>query len=55
MTDSLDKLRDSIAHLRDHIRQFVHERDWEQFHSPKNLAVSVMVEAAELHAHEEVP
>lgn len=41
-------MTDSLEQLRDHIRQFVHERDWEQFHSPKNLAVSVMVEAAEL-------
>jgi NTP pyrophosphatase (non-canonical NTP hydrolase) len=43
-----DSTRDSIEQLRDHIRQFVRERDWEQFHAPKNLAVSVAVEAAEL-------
>ena len=30
------------------IRQFVDERDWEQFHSPKNLAMAMIVEAAEL-------
>ncbi len=34
--------------LRDLIRDFVQERDWEQFHTPKNLAVSLTVEAAEL-------
>lgn len=30
------------------IREFVHERDWGQFHSPANLAKSVVIEAAEL-------
>ena len=30
------------------IRQFVHERDWEQFHTPENLAKSISIEAAEL-------
>ena len=30
------------------LREFAEERDWEQFHSPKNLAISISVEAAEL-------
>jgi len=30
------------------IRQFRDERDWKQFHDPKNLAVSISIEAAEL-------
>jgi len=30
------------------LRQFVRERDWQQFHSPENLAKSVAIEAAEL-------
>lgn len=30
------------------LRAFVHERDWEQFHTPENLAKSVSIEAAEL-------
>ncbi|MBM4220398.1 MAG: nucleotide pyrophosphohydrolase [Gammaproteobacteria bacterium] len=34
--------------LRDAIRRFVSERDWDQFHSPKNLAAALAVEAAEL-------
>jgi NTP pyrophosphatase (non-canonical NTP hydrolase) len=34
--------------LRDALRQFAQERDWEQFHSPKNLAMALSVEAAEL-------
>jgi NTP pyrophosphatase (non-canonical NTP hydrolase) len=34
--------------LRDLIRDFVAERDWDQFHTPKNLASAISVEAAEL-------
>lgn len=30
------------------IRQFVSDRDWDQFHSPSNLAKSIVIEAAEL-------
>jgi len=30
------------------LRSFAAERDWDQFHSPKNLATSIAVEAAEL-------
>lgn len=37
-----------LAVLRDLIRQFVTERDWDQFHTPKNLAAALCVEAAEL-------
>ena len=38
---TLDELRAAVASFRD-------ERDWAQFHSPKNLAIAVAVEAAEL-------
>lgn len=34
--------------LRELVRKFVAERDWDKFHTPKNLAVSICVEAAEL-------
>ena len=34
--------------LRDQLRRFAAARDWEQFHSPKNLAMALAVEAAEL-------
>ena len=34
--------------LRDELRAFVAERDWEKFHSPENLAKSIMIESAEL-------
>ena len=33
------------------LRRFAAERDWEQFHSPKNLASALTVEAAELLEH----
>jgi NTP pyrophosphatase (non-canonical NTP hydrolase) len=41
----------TISELRENIRAFVAERDWEQFHSPKNLAMALAVEAAELMEH----
>lgn len=34
--------------IRDELRRFAAERDWDQFHSPKNLASALAVEAAEL-------
>ncbi len=42
---------DSLAELTLAIRRFADERDWEQFHSPKNLAMALIVEAAELVEH----
>lgn len=38
----------AISDLARRLREFAQERDWEQFHSPKNLAISISVEAAEL-------
>lgn len=40
--------QDSLTQLRMRINQFVQERDWAQFHTPKNLAMAMIVEAAEL-------
>ncbi len=37
--------------LRAALRRFAAERDWEQFHSPKNLAMALSVEVAELLEH----
>ena len=34
--------------IRDKLRKFNEERDWEQFHSPENLAKSIAIEAGEL-------
>lgn len=41
----------TIFELREVVRQFVDERDWRQFHSPKNLSMSLAIEAAELMEH----
>lgn len=38
----------SIKKLEDEINNFVAERDWAQFHSPKNLAMSLSIESAEI-------
>ena len=38
----------SLASLKLQLRQFAADRDWNQFHSPKNLASALAVEAAEL-------
>jgi NTP pyrophosphatase (non-canonical NTP hydrolase) len=40
-----------LIELRDRLREFAKERDWDQFHSPKNLASALSVEAAELLEH----
>jgi dCTP diphosphatase len=40
-----------IAALSQRLREFAQARDWEQFHSPKNLAMALIVEAAELVEH----
>lgn len=42
---------DSLEILRNKIRQFVAERDWDRFHSPKNLSMALIAEAAELIEH----
>lgn len=34
--------------MRQTLREFVREREWEQFHTPENLAKSIAIEAAEL-------
>ena len=39
---------DSIAELTNHINTFRDARDWKQFHNPKDMAVSISIEAAEL-------
>ena len=47
----LNSAPDSIEALRTALRQFAAERDWDQFHFPKNLAIALSVEAAELLEH----
>ncbi len=41
----------TVSQLRRIVDRFVAERDWQQFHTPKNLAMSLAVEAAELMEH----
>jgi dCTP diphosphatase len=41
----------TLQHLRDRLRDFAAARDWDQFHSPKNLAIALSVEAGELLEH----
>jgi len=37
-----------ITKIQNQLQKFASERDWEQFHTPKNLAMALSVEAAEL-------
>src|SRR5271165_6474994 len=41
----------SLEELCGALRRFASDRDWDQFHSPKNLAIALSVEAAELLEH----
>lgn len=41
-------MSDPFKQLLRAVGKFAHERDWDQFHSPKNLAMALTVEAAEL-------
>ncbi len=41
----------NLEELKQRLRQFARERDWEQFHSPKNISMALIVEAAELVEH----
>ena len=41
----------TVGALRAAVHQFVAERDWYQYHSPKNLAMSIAIEAAEIMEH----
>jgi dCTP diphosphatase len=50
----MPKLTDSattVSELRERVLAFVRERDWEQFHSPKNLSMALSAETAELMEH----
>jgi NTP pyrophosphatase (non-canonical NTP hydrolase) len=46
-----DKPPDVLEVLRDELRAFAADREWNQFHSPKNLAIAMSVEAAEILEH----
>lgn len=42
---------DGLENLRERLADFAAERDWDQFHSPKNLAMALIAESAELVEH----
>lgn len=41
----------TLAQLKQAIRHFVDERDWRQFHTPKDLAIGLSIESAEVLEH----
>jgi NTP pyrophosphatase (non-canonical NTP hydrolase) len=41
----------SLESIRDRLRDFAKERDWDQYHTPKNLSMALIAEAAELIEH----
>ncbi|MBW9257054.1 MAG: nucleotide pyrophosphohydrolase [Candidatus Thiodiazotropha sp. (ex. Lucinisca nassula)] len=43
--------QDSLDNLNKRLKQFAQARDWEQFHSPKNLTMALIAECAELVEH----
>ena len=47
----LDDGGTTVAQLKSLIRQFVAERDWDQYHFPKDLAIGLSIEAAEVLEH----
>jgi dCTP diphosphatase len=47
LTDSVT----TVAELKSRVLAFVRERDWEQFHAPKNLSMALAAEAGELMEH----
>lgn len=45
------RMPDSLSDIAAQLERFARERDWSQFHSPKNLASALIVEAGELLEH----
>jgi NTP pyrophosphatase (non-canonical NTP hydrolase) len=44
-------MSNTIQELSDELKNFAIQRDWEQFHTPKNLSMALIAEAAELVEH----
>lgn len=51
MSDPATATADTLHALQERLARFARERDWEQFHSPKNLSMALIAEAAELVEH----
>lgn len=43
--------RITLQEIKEKISQFIRKREWEQYHSPKNISMSIAIEAAELMEH----
>ena len=41
----------TVSAMKEFVQDFVVEREWQQFHDPKNLSMSIAIEAAELMEH----
>ena len=50
-SSSSDDASSSVAELRKLVADFVAQRDWSQFHAPKNISMTLAIEAAELMEH----
>lgn len=44
----MTKKKEQFDILKEKMTQFLKERDWEKYHTPKNIAMSIAIEAAEL-------
>jgi dCTP diphosphatase len=49
--DVMNDSQKTVSQLRAEVAEFIAERDWQQFHAPKNLAMALAIEAAELMEH----
>lgn len=49
--DNADMSHNDLDTLKHHLREFADKRDWNQFHSPKNLCMALSVEVAEITEH----
>ena len=50
-TKGLTDATATLGEIKARVRAFAHERDWEQFHAPKNLSMALAAEAGELMEH----
>lgn len=44
----MNDTKQTLQEIKDLVNEFVSEREWQQFHSPKNLSMAIAIEAAEL-------
>lgn len=50
-TQGLTDTATTLGEIKARVLAFAHERDWEQFHAPKNLSMALAAEAGELMEH----